>query len=630
MKKEKDQAKVFTRRAFMIVTIQGAILGVLGARLAWLQLAQGSRYKTLSDQNRINLKILAPSRGQIVDRFGVPLAINNQNFRVLIIPEQTQDIEQSLRALQKTINISEADIQDVLKKAKKSRKFVPIEIQEGLSWEDVAKIEVNLPDLPGLSTDVGERRSYPMGEATAHLIGYVGAVSETEMTEDPVLRLPGFKVGKAGIEKTFDLPLRGDGGASEVEVNVVGREVRELNTKPGVSGQRVVLTLDGELQRFVQSRLSVERSGSAVVMDAHSGAIYALASVPSFDPNSFTGGISAALWEELLANPAHPLTNKAVAGVYPPGSTFKMVTALAGMRAGIVTLQRRSYCSGVYRFGNTKFHCWKKEGHGSVNVEDALAVSCDTYFYQLATDIGIEAIAAESRLLGFGSKFDFELQEERAGLVPDKAWKAKQKDKTWHQGETIITSIGQGALQTTPLQLAVMTARLVNGGFAVKPWITAGGLANNRPPREGWPKMDVDPQHLAWVSAGMSRVVNVQGGTAFGARIKDLGLEMGGKTGTAQVQRITMAQRLAGVKNEDLPWEQRHHALFVGYAPVSNPRYVCSVVIEHGVGGSKVAAPIARDILLETQKRNPAAVEVNPYDQAEPKIMPASEVQKKL
>lgn len=603
---------MFTRRVVVIGGVQAALLGVLGARLAWLQITQGSRYKMLSDQNRINMKILAPPRGQIVDRYGVPLAVNNQNFRVLVVPEQTSSLEQSLRALQKMIPLTEDDIQDVLKQAKRSAKFVPLEIKDDLSWDDVAKIEVNLPDLPGLSTDVGERRSYPMGEATAHLIGYVGAVSESEMTDDPLMKLPGFKIGKSGIEKKFDEQIRGQSGASEVEVNVVGREVRELKTRPGKAGERITLTIDGELQRLAQARLGQERSASAVVMDAITGAVYAVASSPSFDPNVFSGGISAALWEELLANPAHPLTYKAIGGLYPPASTFKMVTALAGMRSGHVTPTRRTFCSGVYHFGNTKFHCWRPSGHGSVNVHDAIKHSCDTYFYDLATEIGIEAIAETARLMGFGSKTGFELEiEERSGLVPDKAWKAKQKDSTWHQGETIVTSIGQGALLVTPLQLAVMTARLINGGYEVKPWVTAGGLANNTPPKDGWPKMDIDPKHLKWIMDGMNAVVNEQGGTAGGSRIKEPGMEMGGKTGTAQVQRITMAQRAAGVKNEDLSWEQRHHALFVGYAPVSNPRYVCSVVVEHGIGGARTAAPIAHDLLLETQKRNPAATPIN-------------------
>jgi penicillin-binding protein 2 len=617
LKKEKDQNKVFTRRAFVIGGIQGTLLCVIGSRLAWLQITQGSRYKMLSDQNRINMKIIPPSRGQIVDRFGVPLAVNNQNFRVLVIPEQTQDLEKSLRALQKTIAISDENIKDVLKQAKKSSKFVPIEIKDDLTWDDVATIEVNLPDLPGLSTDVGERRTYPMGEATAHLIGYVGAVSESEIGEDPLLRLPGFKIGKSGIEKTYDQQLRGEGGASEVEVNVVGREVRELKTKPGKPGQRIKLTIDGELQRFTQATLAVERSASAVVMDAHTGAIYALASSPSFDPNSFSGGISAALWEELMANPAHPLINKAIAGIYPPASTFKMVTALAGMRAGIVGAGRRTFCSGVYRFGNTKFHCWKKAGHGSVNVVEALKYSCDTYFYDLATEVGIEAIAETARMMGLGGKLGFELSEERGGLVPDKKWKAKQKDSTWHQGETIVTSIGQGALQTTPLQLAVMMARFVNGGREVKPWITEDQLATNKMPQNGWPKMDINPKFLEMIKKGTDAVANEQGGTAYGARIQEPGMEMGGKTGTAQVQRITMAQRNAGVKNEDLSWEQRHHALYVGYAPVLNPRYVCSVVVEHGIGGARTAAPMAHDILLAVQKRNSAGLVMMPQNTAD-------------
>lgn len=583
------------------------MLGVLAARLAWLQISQGERYKTLSDKNRINMKILPPARGHIVDRFGVPLAVNNTNFRVLIIPEQTPGVEKSLRALQKIIDFPEEDLRDVLKEVGKTAKFVPVEIMDDLSWDDVAKIEVNLPDLPGISTDTGERRSYPFGESAAHLIGYVGAVSKGEIGDDPLLRLPGFVIGKSGLEKRFDIQLRGESGTSEVEVNVVGREVRALKNQPGRPGNRIVLTVDGELQRFAQNRLIQERSASAVVMDAQTGAVYALASAPGFDPNVFAGGIPLSLWEELLANPAHPLINKAVAGLYPPASTFKMITALAGLKAGLVVPGKTVYCKGYYEFGSGRFHCWKKGGHGSVDVVQALLYSCDTYFYDLATKIGIDRIAEMARLFGLGEKLGFELSEEQAGLVPDQAWKKRKTGKSWMPGETIVTSIGQGSLQVTPLQLAVMTARLVNGGRAVRPWVTAGGLADNQMPKDGWPSLDVDPEHLAIIKRGMDMVVNEQGGTAYGSRIMEPEMAMGGKTGTAQVQRITMAQRLANIKNEDLSWEQRHHALFVGYAPLDAPRYVCSVVVEHGIGGAKAAAPLARDLLLEVQKRNPAA-----------------------
>lgn len=607
MKNGPDHIRVFTRRAFLVGGLQGAILGVLAGRLAWLQVVQGSRYKTLSDKNRINMKILVPTRGQIVDRFGVPLALNSQNYRVLIIPEQTESIEGSLRALQKNIEISDEDIRRVMEQAGKSAKFVPIEIKDDLEWEDVAKIEVNLPDLPGLSTDVGERRTYPFGEATAHVIGYVAAVSKSEIGDDPVLSLPGYKIGKTGIEKAFDEQMRGKAGRAEVEVNVVGREVRELNRQPSTAGQRVTLTLDGELQRFTQNRLLQERSASAVIMDAHNGAVYALASAPAFNPNSFTSGLSAALWEELLADPAHPLTNKAVAGQYPPASTFKMVTALAGMRAGALTLNRSSYCRGHYELGTSRFHCWKPDGHGSVNVVDALMVSCDVFFYELAVELGIDKIAETARMLGLGDKLDFELPEERPGLVPDKDWKLAQTGDKWHPGESIVAAIGQGYLQATPLQLAVMLARLVNGGYAVKPWMSAENLSRNTPPAQGWPKIDIEPQHLDWIKRGMDRVVNMPGGTAYGSRITDPAMAFGGKTGTAQVKKITMQQRASGVKNEDLDWRSRHHALFVGYAPLDKPRYICSVVVEHGIGGSRTAAPLARDLLLETQTRNPGA-----------------------
>lgn len=609
MNRDTQSAKVFSRRIFIIGALQAGTLAILGGRLAWLQIANGRRYKMLSDKNRINVKMLAPSRGLIVDRFGVPLAVNNQNFRVLIIPEQAEDMERSLRTLQKFIELDDKKIEQVLARAKKTAKFVPVEIKDELTWEEVSKIEVNLPELPGLSIDVGEVRSYPAGSSTAHIIGYVGLPAEADLDGDPVLTLPGFKIGKTGIERSYDEQMRGRAGAAQVEVNVVGREVRELNVQESVQGQRVVLSIDAQLQNMMQERLAQEKSASAVVMDAHSGAIYGLASYPGFDPNLFTHTMSAEQWEALLANPAHPLTNKAIAGQYPPASTFKMITALAGMRAGKITAERTVYCPGFYEYGDNRFHCWKKGGHGTVNVVGALMHSCDTYFYELATEIGIDRLAQTARELGLGQKLDFELNEERPGLVPDKSWKMGQFADVWHPGETIVASIGQGYLQATPLQLAVMTARFVNGGYAVKPWVT-GYVGGRSYSKETWPKMSIDPYHLSVIKEGMDKVVNDKEGTAYGSRIEQAGYGMGGKTGTAQVTRISMEQRAAGVLNEDLPWTQRHHGLFVGYAPLENPRYVTAVVVEHGGGGSAVAAPLAKDILLKTQQRNPAATNI--------------------
>ncbi len=608
LEKEKDRAEGFSRRAFVVGAFQAGFLAVLGGRLAWLQMVEGNKYKVLAERNRINLKMMAPARGQIVDRFGVPFAVNNQNFRVMVIPEQTDDLRQSLKLLQQQIKIDDAQIEKVIALAKKSPSYTPLEIEDKLTWEEVATVEVNMPDLPGMSIDMGEERHYPFADATAHIIGYVGAASkkDQETDKDPLLTLPNFQVGKIGIERTFDSSLRGTAGSSQVEVNVVGREVRELNNLQSKEGKRLVLSIDAELQRFAQQRLSAERSASAVVMDVHSGEIYALASYPAFDPNYFTGGISHERYEELRSDITLPLMNKAVAGQYPPGSTFKMITALAALEAGVVTEGTTCFCPGHFSFGNTRFHCWKPSGHGTVNVVSALAESCDTYFYKLSSDLGIKRIAAMAHKLGLGQIFEMELKEERAGLVPDEDWKKKNLGEPWHPGETVIASIGQGYMLATPLQLAVMTARIVNGGKAVQPWL-AGYIGEERIKRGVWEDLDLNPKHVEIVMRGMNRVVNDQRGTAYGSRIKEEGLSMAGKTGTAQVKRITKQERAMGVKNENLPWQFRHHALFVGYAPVENPRYACSVVVEHGVGGSKAAAPVARDLLTLTMQRNPAS-----------------------
>lgn len=607
LNKEQDNTKTFTRRAFLIGGIQGALLGVMGARLGWLQIAEGRKYKTLADKNRINIKMLAPSRGEIVDRYGVAMAENIQNFRVVVVPEQTKDIDAVLARLQELIALDEYNIKQTKDAIKKVAKFIPVEIKEDLPWEDVAAIEVNLPDLPGLFIDVGERRNYPFVQASAHLVGYVGAVGESEIKEDKMMAMPGLRIGKSGIEKKYDKDLRGEAGNARIEVNVVGREVRELGRETPRDGRRIVMSVDAGLQLAVQERLGREQSASAVIMDVHSGAVYALASSPSFDPNIFTKELNATIWEGLLSDPGRPLSNKAVADQYPPGSTFKMMTALAGLESGVINHSTRVFCPGFYHFGDNRFHCWKKGGHGTVDMRGALAQSCDVFFYKLSTEIGIDKIAEVSRRFGLGSKLDFDLLEERPGLIPDKEWKRGFMGKPWHLGETIVASIGQGYTQTTPLQLAVMTARLVNGGKAVKPWIVGHDSAGNPFDKKEWPDMAINPDHLHFIKLGMDDVINSSHGTARGSRIKYPGMQMGGKTGTAQVKRISMAQRAAGIKNEDLPWKFRHHALFVGYAPMENPRYVASVVVEHGVSGSGSAAPLARDILIEAQRRNPAA-----------------------
>lgn len=604
--RDKDRSLSFTRRAIVLGALQATALTALGARLAWLQIVDGHRYKTMSENNRINVKLLAPSRGLIVDRYGVQIAVNNQNFRVMVIPEQTRNLENALLGLQKLITLSDNQVQALMKQAKKSPKFAPLVVRDNLTWDEVATVEVNLPDLPGVSIDVGEIRSYPMDAATAHLVGYVGAANKGELEDkDPLLKIPGFKVGKTALEKIYDKELRGKAGAAEIEVNVVGREVRELSRRPGEPGQDLVLTIDSELQKYIQSRLSESRSASAVVMDVHTGGVYAMASVPSFDPNIFTRGLTPEKWEELLSTEGHPLNNKAVGGLYPPGSTFKMVTAMAALELGIINENTSFFCPGHFSLGDTRFHCWKAQGHGRVNVVQALAQSCDTFFYNIAIDIGVDRLADMSRKLGLGQILGIELTEERAGLVPTRDWKRGAMNKPWYPGESVVGSIGQGYIQTTPLQLAVMTARLVNGGKEVKPRL-AEYIGPTKRIQTVWPDLGLKGRNLDIVMRGMENVVNQPGGTALGSKITIEGQEMGGKTGTAQVKRITADERARGVRNETLPWHLRHHALFVCYAPIHAPRYACAVVVEHGVGGSSTAAPIGRDIMIMTQQRAPA------------------------
>jgi penicillin-binding protein 2 len=596
--------KAFTRRVAMLGGAQALAFAVLAGRMYYLQVLRADEYKMLADENRINVRLLAPLRGRIVDRFGKELASNQQNYRAVLIPEQTPDVADTLDKLARIVEITDFDRKKILRDIKRSPRFLPITVAENLTWEQFAQININEPDLPGVQPDVGETRFYPYTTELAHVVGYVGPVSEKEVDgKDPLLTLPGFRIGKNGVEKKYDLELRGDAGSSHVEVNAYGRVIRELAKVPGKPGAEVVLTLDMELQQFTWDKLKDERA-SAVVMDIHSGDVLSFVSSPAYDPNEFNKGLSQSLWKSLVENPYKPLTNKAIAGLYPPGSTFKMVVATAALEAGIKP-EQTVHCNGAFWLGSHAFHCWKKEGHGTMNMHNGIKYSCDVYFYEMARRIGIEAIEKTARRFGFGETHDFEVPGEKAGLVPSPKWKLANKGEPWQQGETVITGIGQGFVLTTPLQLAVMTARLANGGKAVKPRLTralGGALLPVPQPKD----LGFDPAHLAIVMGGMNGVSNEPGGTAFRSRITEVGMELAGKTGTAQVRRISKAERDSGViKNDKLDWLQRDHALFVCYAPVAKPRFAMALVIEHGGSGSGAAAPLARDIMLQAQLRNP-------------------------
>ncbi|MDZ4380048.1 MAG: penicillin-binding protein 2 [Parvibaculum sp.] len=619
--RDSNRYQTFTRRAALLAGAQGVAFIALAGRMYYLQVLKTDQYRMLAEENRVSMRLLAPLRGNIVDRFGRILAANRQNYRAMLISEQTPDVEATLTRLSNIVEIDDFTKKRILRDISRSPRFMPVTVAEGLTWDQFAQVNINEPDLAGIVPDVGETRDYPYGEELAHILGYVAAVSEKDLQQaegnQQVLKLPGFRIGKEGIEKTYDRELRGVPGSSHVEVNAYGRVIRELAKDPGTPGSEVVLTLDMDVQRFAWDRLKGE-SASSVVLDIHTGDVISFVSAPAYDPNQFNMGYGTADYKALLESPYLPLMNKALAGMYPPGSTFKMVVAMAAVEAG-VDPSHRVVCPGHYSLGSHDFHCWKKGGHGALNMHDAIKHSCDVFFYDTAKRIGIEAVADMAKRFGLGETYGFEVPGEKPGLVPTPGWKRAVKGEVWHPGETVIAGIGQGYLLTTPLQLAVMTARIANGGYAIEPRITRAIGGNLLPVPQ--PKLiGVSERAIGVAQGGMNGVSNEIGGTAYRSRIAEPGMELAGKTGTAQVRRISRAERLSGVlKNEALEWRQRDHALFVCFAPVHAPRYAMSVVIEHGGSGSGAAAPVARDIMHEVLKRNPARPQAGNPPPAGPK-----------
>jgi len=607
MRPEANRYKTVTRRAALLAGGQAALFALLAGRMYYLQVIEADQYKMLAEENRINLRLLSPPRGRILDRFGEELAGNQQNYRVLLIPEQTASVEETLQRLAKLIPIAEHDWKRVLREARRKRGFVPITVAENLKWEQFASINVHSPDLPGVQPDVGETRHYPFRGAFAHVVGYVGAVAEAELGADPLLELPGFRIGKSGIERTHDLDLRGKAGNSRVEVNAYGRVIRELARRHGQPGGEVVLTIDASLQRHVAGLLAGE-SASGVVLDIYTGDVLALVSMPTFDPNAFNYGLSHDAWRTLVNDPKTPMVNKAIAGQYPPGSTFKMVVALAALESGIILPEQRFFCSGSLELGDRTFHCWKEGGHGEMALVAGIEHSCDVYFFEVAKRVGVDRLAAMARRFGLGTKLGIDLAAEKNGLIPTRAWKAATLGRPWQQGETLNTGIGQGYVLATPLQLAIMTARLGNGGKVVSPRLVRssgdrpGSTVESRP----LPALGIAQRWLALVHEAMVRVSNSPRGTAYRSRVPYPDFQLAGKTGTSQVRRIDrLEHRRLGDRDNEIPWEERDHASFVAYAPAHEPRYAVAVVIEHGGSGARKAAPIVRDIVLEIRRRDP-------------------------
>jgi len=593
MNRDNDKGKILIERTTKFAFVSFVLLFLLIVRLYYLQVIEGEKYKTLADENRISTRVLIPPRGIIYDRNGVALATNDQNFQALIIAEQTPDVDDTLAKFKKLVDLTEFQETKIKKEIKNHKPFIPVKLKDNLTWDEVAVLQLYAPDLPGVVIDEGLNRVYPLGEYTAQFLGYVGAVNQSEMNEEPLLSVPGFKIGKSGLEKLWEHKLRGKGGNIKQEVNAYGRVMKEIERQSGVEGKTMTLTIDSRLQKIAQDAFQNE-SGAAVVIDVHSGEILAFVSMPSFDPNLFATGISLSDWQTLLNNDRKPLINKAVSEHYSPGSTFKIVVALAALEAGVINENTRFNCSGVMNLGNHKFHCWKHSGHGSLNVVEALKHSCDIFFYEVALRLGINKIADMAKLLGFESDFGLGFDNMQKGLMPTKEWKEKQFKTKWQQGETVIAGIGQGYVLATPLQLVTMLARVVNGGYEIEPQFTKLSLKEKAKIK----KLPIHAKNIEIVKKGMYEVVNGEGGTARGAYFNFNGARMGGKTGTTQVRRISLKERQTGIiKDENLDWKFRNHALFIGYAPHDNPKYAVAVVVEHGSSGSGVAAPIASKIL---------------------------------
>ncbi len=578
---EGNQQYIFTRRAILIGGAEALFGGVLAARMAYISIVENERYHLLSESNRVNMTLIPPRRGLIVDRNNKEIATNRIDLRVDIIPDRVRDKDGTVTRLQQLLTLGEQDVARIRNELKTAPGFQPVEVSQSLTQEQYDAINVRLPELPGVAPARGFTRFYPTGAAVAHLVGYVGAATAEQYkeTKDPILITPGFKVGKDGIEKVLDAKMRGLPGAKRSEVTARGKLVRELSTKPDVMGHAVKLTVDAGLQDYTARRTGLE-SGSCTVIDLLTGDILAMVSMPAYDPNSFSDGIGHIEWKMLREDDHKPLLNKTLQGLYPPGSTVKPAAAMAALGAG-VDPDQTVYCGGGYRLGNRTFRCLGV--HGSINMRRALAKSCNTYFYTMAARLGYDLIAKYAKALGLGQQFELPVPSQYYGTVPDSEWKMRKYKQAWTTADSLNATIGQGYLSVSPLQLAVMAARVASGKIIMPRLLAADPVPLKDLP---FPK-----EHFDVVRQGMDMVVNGDG-TAVRSRLPFPDIKMGGKTGTAQVRQGSRGQGGAGTA-----YKYRDHGLFVCFAPVDNPRYAASVVIDHGMGGSRAAAPVAQDVL---------------------------------
>lgn len=604
-----EKNNLFQRRAFLIGGLKGLLLTGIFARMSYLQVFNFQKYKMMADDNRINVRSISPNRGFITGLNDEILAGNDQNFRAFLLREKTGDAQATLKGFAKILHLDESEIERMNKVVAARRGYHPILIKENMSWNQLSKIQYALPHLPGIFIDVGEVRTYPQKDLLSHIIGYVGAVQREEQAQNanPIYSVPGIKLGRTGLEKGYDQFLRGKPGVRQIEVNALGRLVRELSYDPGEPGQKLKLTIDLALQNRVYQILESQKSASCMIMDVHTGAVYASVSHPSYDPNLFVRGLSDKVWQSLVKDKGYPLTNKIIAGQYSPGSLFKMVVAMAALENKIVTKRHQVNCIGYIDSGNQRFHCVHRKGCGVVGFQRALQRSCDSFFYDLGQKLTIDQIAVVARRFGYGQSFNLGLTGEKSGLMPDRAWKMKRHKKAWMTGDTINASIGQGFILSSPIQIAVMMSRLVNGGHAVIPRFVHS-IEGQKIMPPSFPPLDFDPENQEIIRRGM--VLAMQGdGTGARAQLDDPFFQLGGKTATTQVKRITMEERERGVfGNADRIWEHRDHAMMTTFAPTNDPKYAAILVVDHGGFGGSVAGPLMKRVMTACKEIRPSEI----------------------
>ena len=566
------------------------------SRLFFLQVKENKKYLTLSDKNRIREWKLAPVRGEFQDYFGNVIAGNFEAYQLHVIPEQVENFKYVIYRLKDLLELSDSEFKKVLKRKKEIKPWETLIVSNNLSWDKFSKINNHLYDLNGVKPVISISRNYPFDENFTHIIGYVSQANEQDIENTELIKknfVPGLKVGKIGLEKSFEEKLIGTNDIERYEVNAYGRRISQLEFQKGKKGQTLRLTVDTEIQKLA-NELLIDKAGSICVMDVFTGEVIAMHSSPSFDPNLFVFGISQDNWQIIRNDPMKPLLNKTLQGRYSPGSTLKPIVALSALENGIINTNFTVRCTGKTEMYDQTYHCWKKEGHGYVSLRNAMKMSCDTYFYEIARKLGVDKLSETAKKFGLGKKvFDNLFEIEKDGLIPNTQWKKNALGKGWLLGETIITGIGQGYIQTTPIQLCLMTAQIANGGHKIYPKIVIDDKDKIKP-SDYYTPLYKNSRNIKIIQDAMFGSTNEVMGTSYRSRIDNPKYQFAGKTGTAQVKKITERERELDLKTSEIPYEQRDHALYIAYGPYVNPRYALSIVVEHGGNGSTTAAPMAK------------------------------------